>query len=54
MIPPKYRGIWDNTGYENDWEMIAEKFIDTDYSELTTLVLYGLTGRGKTGLRITS
>jgi len=48
MIPPKYRGTWDNTGYENDWEMIAEKFIDTDYSELTTLVLYGLTGRGKT------
>jgi len=50
IIPRKFRNQWDPSGYTQNWMQITDFFLKSDSSVVSTLVLWGLTGRGKTRL----
>lgn len=50
MIPWKFRQQWDPAGYKKNWIKIVNDFLKAHFTETMILVLWGLSGRGKTRL----
>jgi DNA replication protein DnaC len=50
IIPRKFQNQWDPAGYDKNWLQIIDFFLKAKTEAVSTLMLWGLTGRGKTRL----